>query len=106
MPKSQTYNFYIVNDGIDKQISMLKSPNTNRRRISATAPLLQEGRLRDRKTSESYSHAVPHAAPQQRVVHTSPEEMEITQLAKSMSALRFVPASVSKSQRRTGGKPD
>jgi hypothetical protein len=98
----KTYNFYIVNDGIDKQISMLRSPNTHRRRISATASSLQEGRLRNRKTSESHSHEVSHAVSKQSVGHVSPEEMEITQLEKSMSALRFVPASVSKSQRRTG----
>ncbi|GFF87585.1 C2H2 type zinc finger domain protein, partial [Aspergillus lentulus] len=102
IPKSQTYNFYVVNDGIDKQISMLRSPNTHRRRISATALSLQEGRLRNRKTCESHSHAVSHAVSKQSVGHVNPEEMEIIQLEKSMSALRFVPASVSKSLRRTG----
>jgi hypothetical protein len=102
----KTYNFYIVNDGIDKQISMLRSPNTHRRRISATAPSLQEGRLRNRKTSESHSPAVSHAVSKQSVRHVSREEMEITQLEESLSALRFVPASVSRNQRKTGSKPD
>lgn len=102
--RSQAYNFNVVNEGIDKRTSMLRSPNTHRRRISSTAPSLQEGRLRNRKTSDSHSHAVSHAVSRQSVGHVSPEETEITQLEKSISALQFVPASVRKSQRRTGSK--
>ncbi|KAK9551946.1 hypothetical protein V6Z96_000862 [Aspergillus fumigatus] len=100
----KAYNFNVVNEGIDKRTSMLRSPNTHRRRISSTAPSLQEGRLRNRKTSDSHSHAVSHAVSRQSVGHVSAEETEITQLEKSMSALQFVPASVRKSQRRTGSK--
>ncbi|KAF7630126.1 hypothetical protein AFLA_010755 [Aspergillus flavus NRRL3357] len=72
----KTYNFYIVNDGIDKQTSMLRPMNSHRRRISATPTSPQE-------------------APQLQM-----GESEIAQLERSMSALRFVPASVTRGHAR------
>ncbi|KKK13413.1 hypothetical protein AOCH_002090 [Aspergillus ochraceoroseus] len=81
----QTYNFYIVNDGVDKQTSMLRSMHTHRRRLSATPSSPQEGRLRHRQTSIS----LPVPAPEPGL-----HDAEIAELEKSMSALRFVPASV------------
>ncbi|EAW12550.1 C2H2 type zinc finger domain protein [Aspergillus clavatus NRRL 1] len=103
----RTYNFYIVKDGIDEQTSMLRSPNAQRRRISATAtaPSPQEGRLRNRRTSESYSPVISHPTSRQPVAQQTHEEPEIAQLERSMSALRFVPTSVVKSQGRTGSRP-
>ncbi|KKK27177.1 hypothetical protein ARAM_002820 [Aspergillus rambellii] len=80
-----TYNFYIVNDGVDKQTSMLRSMHTHRRRLSATPSSPQEGRLRHRQTSIS----LPVPAPEPGL-----HDAEIAELEKSMSALRFVPASV------------
>ncbi|PTU24725.1 hypothetical protein P175DRAFT_0497844 [Aspergillus ochraceoroseus IBT 24754] len=81
----KTYNFYIVNDGVDKQTSMLRSMHTHRRRLSATPSSPQEGRLRHRQTSIS----LPVPAPEPGL-----HDAEIAELEKSMSALRFVPASV------------
>ncbi|KAL1853761.1 hypothetical protein Plec18170_005153 [Paecilomyces lecythidis] len=105
-----TYNFYIVNDGIDKQNSMLRSAaNTHRRRISApTSP--QEGRLRRRKASLTYSAGAPRVEDQSQVHDraqnqsvpsssgTAAAEVEMMDLEKSMAALRFVPASVTRNR--------
>ncbi|KAL1968991.1 hypothetical protein VTN77DRAFT_825 [Rasamsonia byssochlamydoides] len=99
----RTYNFFIVNDGIDKHHSMLRSPNGQRRRVSTTQSHHREGRLRNRKTSlssstadaerrdaASYGHDDGHARTDTSSV------MDIDDLTKSMSALRFVPTSVMK----------
>ncbi|CEL09941.1 hypothetical protein ASPCAL13069 [Aspergillus calidoustus] len=88
-PKS--YNFYIVNDGIDRQTSMLRSMQTHRRRLSSTPNSPQEGRLRHRQTSISApsSHLNAPSEPEPGLPET-----EIAELERSMSALRFIPTSV------------
>ncbi|KAL3488930.1 hypothetical protein BJX62DRAFT_169223 [Aspergillus germanicus] len=93
-PKS--YNFYIVNDGIDRQTSMLRSMQTHRRRLSSTPNSPQEGRLRHRQTSISAPGSHLNAPAKSE---PGPQETEIAELEKSMSALRFVPASVAKKGR-------
>ncbi|KAB8232094.1 C2H2 type zinc finger domain protein [Aspergillus alliaceus] len=93
----KTYNFHIVNDGIDRQTSMLRPANSHRRRISATANSPQEGRLRYRQSSISHPKPVPEQNPAPQL---QSDEVGITQLEKSMSALRFIPASVTKSHGR------
>ncbi|KAB8073550.1 C2H2 type zinc finger domain protein [Aspergillus leporis] len=93
----KTYNFYIVNDGIDKQTSMLRPANSNRRRLSANPISPQEGRLRYRESSVSH----PKPFPEQSLAPQSQRtETEIALLERSMSALRFVPASVIKNNSR------
>ncbi|KAF7596317.1 hypothetical protein BBP40_002461 [Aspergillus hancockii] len=93
----KTYNFHIVNDGIDKQVSMLRPTNFNRRRLSANPTSPQEGRLRYRQSSLAHPKPAPEqsSAPQSQTAET-----EIAQLERSMSALRFVPASVAKNKGR------
>lgn len=91
----QTYNFFIINDGIDKHSSLLRSPNGQRQRVSAPqsqSPQAQPGRLRNRRTSLSLSLS---ADPEERTDAPS-SAMDIDDLTKSMSALRFVPTSVAK----------
>ncbi|KAL2814612.1 hypothetical protein BJX63DRAFT_431266 [Aspergillus granulosus] len=101
-PKS--YNFYIVNDGIDKQTSMLRSMQTHRRRLSSTPTSPQEGRLRNRQTSISTPSPHPNR-PSEPELHrasesgSSPQETDIAALERSMSALRFVPVSVTNKSR-------
>ncbi|EAU30528.1 conserved hypothetical protein [Aspergillus terreus NIH2624] len=91
----KTYNFYIVNDGIDKQTSMLRPTHTHRRRVStATSP--QAGRLRYRQTSLSQPSPVSDAPPP--TAQQEPTDSEMAELETSMSALRFVPASVTKNK--------
>lgn len=102
---NQTYNFYIINDGIDKQTSLLRPLNGNhRRRISAASiSSAHEGRLR-RRSSVSRSNATAAATSASECLIASHDvcreelvdEMEIDDLEKSMSALRFVPTSVTK----------
>ncbi|KAJ5048573.1 Zinc finger protein [Penicillium chrysogenum] len=92
-----TYNFYIVNDGIDKQTSMLRPMNSHRRRISTSSAL--EGRLR-RRSSASQSNPPATAIPETK----SSNEMDIDELEKSMSALKFVPTSVSRNRNKVSGK--
>ncbi|KAJ5995025.1 hypothetical protein N7481_002002 [Penicillium waksmanii] len=84
----RTYNFYIINDGIDKQTSLLRPLNSNRRRLStASVSSAQEGRLRRRSS-------VSQANPPATIPQEETNDMEIDELERSMSALRFVPASV------------
>ncbi|KAJ9258485.1 hypothetical protein DTO212C5_8720 [Paecilomyces variotii] len=104
----RTYNFYIINDGIDKQNSMLRSSttNTHRRRISAAPPTSpQEGRLRRRKASLTYNNNTSGSSSAQAqdqdqvqaqptLSSSSTTEMEMMDLEESMAALRFVPVSV------------
>ncbi|OOQ89801.1 C2H2 type zinc finger domain protein [Penicillium brasilianum] len=98
----RTYNFYIVNDGIDNQTSLLRPLNkSNRRRISsASISSIQEGRLRHRN-SVSQPSAVPQSPVRSEKIS---DEMEVDSLAQSMSALRFVPASVMKNRVKVAQK--
>lgn len=97
----QSYNFYIINDGIDNQTSLLRPMNSdrNRRRIStASISSINEGRLRRRS---SVSQPMPSAAVSQtanQINATNSDDMEIDELERSMSALRFVPTSVTRNQ--------
>ncbi|PYI22209.1 hypothetical protein BO99DRAFT_34516 [Aspergillus violaceofuscus CBS 115571] len=97
----KTYNFYIVNDGIDKQTSLLRPTKTHRRRLSTTPASPQEGRLRNRPTSGSFSSANAGVQPTLATPAVS-DEMEIVELEKSMSALRFVPSSVTRNHGKVG----
>ncbi|KAJ9481446.1 hypothetical protein VN97_g12030 [Penicillium thymicola] len=87
----RSYNFYIVNDGIDAQTSMLRPLNSHRRRISTSSSL--EGRLR-RRSSASQSNPPATAIPEKKPSN----DMDIDELEKSMSALKFVPASVTRNR--------
>ncbi|KAL4957759.1 hypothetical protein BDW69DRAFT_155547 [Aspergillus filifer] len=106
-PKS--YNFYIVNDGIDKQASMLRSSGaqTHRRRLSSTPSSPKEGRLRYRQTSismevpESTSPSAAGPAPRPDI---GTADAGMADLEKSMSALRFVPVSVTRHARAQGAR--
>ncbi|KAL2865663.1 uncharacterized protein BJX67DRAFT_169727 [Aspergillus lucknowensis] len=103
----KTYNFYIVNDGIDRQTSMLRSMQTHRRRLSSAPISPQEGRLRNRQTSisvpSSFSNQNRSPEPNQTAASRS-EDTGIAELERSMSALRFVPASVT-NKGRVGNRP-
>ncbi|KAJ5672933.1 hypothetical protein N7507_002060 [Penicillium longicatenatum] len=91
----RNYNFYIINDGIDKQTSLLRPMNSDRtrRRIStASISSINEGRLR-RRSSASQTNPPPI-----KVKTPTPDDMEIDDLERSMSALRFVPSSVTRNR--------
>ncbi|KAL4928694.1 uncharacterized protein BDV17DRAFT_291326 [Aspergillus undulatus] len=103
-PKS--YNFYIVNDGIDKQASMLRLTGTqgNRRRLSSTPSSPKEGRLRYRQTSISKDSTVCNPTTRSEPgPRTDETDADMADLEKSMSALRFVPASVRRQAARKAG---
>lgn len=77
----------------------------NRRRISAASiSSAHEGRLR-RRSSVSQQNApevvAPVSANQFNPLQGPPQDMEIDELEQSMSALRFVPASVTRNRART-----
>ncbi|KAJ5104520.1 Zinc finger C2H2 [Penicillium alfredii] len=94
----RTYNFWIVNDGIDRQTSLLRPLNSHRRRLSTTSSA-QEGRLR-RRSSAAQSNPPATASQPSEPPSEASNEMDIDQLEQSMSALRFVPASVTRNQTR------
>lgn len=102
----QNYNFYIINDGIDKQTSLLRPLNkSHRRRISsASVSSIQEGRLRRRSSASQQTvpqRAEPRSSGQSE---DTANDMDIDGLAQSMSALRFVPASVMRNQGKVSQK--
>ncbi|KAJ5223600.1 Zinc finger C2H2 [Penicillium chermesinum] len=105
----RSYNFYIVNDGIDKQTSLLRSMDSDkrRRRISAASiSSIQDGGAR-RRISVS-QHSFPLAMGQSPMPQTNkddPDDMDIDGLEKSMSALRFVPASVTRNKIKAPPRP-
>lgn len=92
----QDYNFYIINDGIDKQTSLLRPLNkSHRRRISsASVSSIQEGRLRRRSSASQPTVPRKTEARSFDQSEDTANDMDIDGLAQSMSALRFVPASV------------
>ncbi|KAJ5495383.1 hypothetical protein N7539_000499 [Penicillium diatomitis] len=108
-----TYNFYIINDGIDKQTSLLRPLNkSHRRRISsASISSIQEGRLRRRSSVSQAANPTNVTSPASptspkrmeirpgpRVAEDRSIDMELDGLTRSMSALRFVPASVTRNR--------
>ncbi|PCG93150.1 Zinc finger, C2H2 [Penicillium occitanis (nom. inval.)] len=98
----RNYNFFIVNDGIDKQNSLLRNSNHgHHRRLSLQSPqqMPLEGRLRNRKTSISTTSPTTNAKAE--VAKFEPGaaggvDDEVDVLTSSLSALRFVPTSVTK----------
>ncbi|BCR85049.1 uncharacterized protein ACHE_20507S [Aspergillus chevalieri] len=107
-PKS--YNFSIVNDGIDKQTSLLQPMNSsNRRRLSSAPTSPKEGRLRNRQTSISQQGSQPvpispTGGASQTQNKKDLDNMDIADLEKSMSALRFVPTSVTRNRTKPGSR--
>ncbi|KAG0155768.1 hypothetical protein PDIDSM_2941 [Penicillium digitatum] len=96
-----SYNFYIVNDGIDAQTSMLRPVNSHRRRISTSSAL--EGRLR-RRSSVSQSNPPAAAILEKKSPSEMDMDLKIDELEKSMSALKFVPTSVTRNRNKVRGK--
>ncbi|CRG87106.1 hypothetical protein PISL3812_04121 [Talaromyces islandicus] len=94
------YNFFIVNDGVDKQTSLLRLSNGPPRR-SQTSQSPQEGRLRNRETSFSLPEILPgnNIKSANNAVEKNKKQGnsdQIDALVSSMSALDFVPASVTR----------
>ncbi|EEA28906.1 hypothetical protein EYB25_000182 [Talaromyces marneffei] len=91
----RNYNFFIINDGIDKQNSLLRTTNHgHHRRLSLQSP--QEGRLRYRKTSISSTSPANAKEEVEDIELGAAGDDEVDVLTSSLSALRFVPASVTK----------
>ncbi|KAL1995292.1 hypothetical protein VTN49DRAFT_1479 [Thermomyces lanuginosus] len=89
----RTYNFFIVNDGIDAHSSLLRSsPQKDRNRRISAPRSPQEGRLRNRRTSVS---STPKENTSQESTVNGNLDVEES-LSASLSALRFVPVSVQK----------
>ena len=106
----QDYDFYIVNDGIDRRRSMLRS-GRHRRRSSAAVVQVEEARRRDvaagqieeskekRKLEEGdEDDDMDESAPQpQKIVAGKADagtEKSMDDLVSGMSALKFIPPSV------------
>ena len=95
----RTYNFRIIDQGIDKATSMLKEGQ--RRRISTSTDTTQS--IGHRRRTSSLAGAQQQPVKTERLSsNTSPSEdpaeVDIDELGRSMSALRFVPASVTRRQ--------
>jgi hypothetical protein len=106
------YDFYVVNDGIDRRSSMLRS-GRHRRKSSATQQTSNtEERTRHRSptletTTEMQGTSEEKEAPHEEIPEgskvltpgSSQGDADMEDLAGAMSALRFVPTSV-----RFGGR--
>ena len=101
------YDFYVVNDGIDRRSSMLRS-GRHRRRSSATQQIANiEEKARHRSstletTTEMQDTADGKEVPEEESLQerkaltpeSSQEDTNIEGLTSAMSALKFVPPSV------------
>ncbi len=96
------YDFYVVNQGIDRRSSMLRSW-THRRRSSAAQHVIQvEGRHRRRSSTLGSVSAekVSSDTGEEKEAETPPthssseEDIDMNGLSGAMSALKFVPPSI------------
>jgi len=101
------YDFFVVNDGIDRRSSMLRT-GRHRRRSSAAQHMTEiEGRTRRRnstrdtiatnETNEADAAAEGQDSSEMSSIMTPPssrEEADMDGLSGAMSALKFVPSSV------------
>ena len=100
------YDFYVVNDGIDRRSSMLRSGRHTSRSSAARHATGIEVRARQRSSNlETVNAAKEHACPGDEETGTSEEESfanassssmasNVDGLASAMSALTFIPPSV------------
>lgn len=100
------YDFYVVNDGIDRRSSMLRS-GRHRRKSSATKHANTEERARQRSstletttevqgTGEGKGAALEESPEGSKLLipGSSQDDADVEGLAGAMSALKFVPQSV------------
>jgi hypothetical protein len=95
----KNYNFRIIDKGIDKATSMLKEGQ--RRRISTSTDMTQSVGHRRRTSSLAGAQQQPSkvdGVPSDISLEKKTAEVDIDDLDRSMSALRFVPASVTRRQ--------
>ena len=102
----RVYNFRVITSGVDKSISMLRE-STNRRRVS-TSSFPADAVTRHRRKSSQHipndlntaqkEKASTKAEKAQATEHSEMHSDPVNDLAQSMSALRFVPPSVSRKQ--------
>ncbi|KAJ5042996.1 uncharacterized protein L3040_004385 [Drepanopeziza brunnea f. sp. 'multigermtubi'] len=95
------YDFYVVNDGIDRRSSMLRS-GKNRRRSSTAQHLMEiEERNRRRSSTLRSTEETDGSGPERKETSEMPlsppsskENTDMDCLSGAMSALKFVPPSV------------
>lgn len=104
----RNYDFFVVNDGIDKRTSMLRHTRGHGRRSSAATRGLQREQqakwnsFAEKEHSASLSGTgIPQRAPTESETQTEsnklgsrPVQDDVADLTTTMSALKFVPASV------------
>ncbi|KAF2843812.1 hypothetical protein M501DRAFT_967613 [Patellaria atrata CBS 101060] len=90
----RNYDFFIVNDGLDKRNSMLRP--TNRRRSSAAAKSAMIERRRSNAVVGNDSTFVTGESTSDQCVvcESTTVDADMNDITKSMSSLRFVPPSV------------
>lgn len=105
-PKS--YNFRVINSGIDKRTSMLTEPKPQRRRVSTTGTPADRvtrhrrasSQLLESSAEKGYDNSTSSETYPKTVVSRSPAlpsttmNDQVDDLTKTMSALQFVPSSV------------
>lgn len=101
------YDFYVVNDGIDRRSSMLRSGKHRRRSSAAHHKMEIEERKRHNSTLDTGNNSNVNAeggnmeekdenpaTPKSESSPTSTKDVDMDSLSGAMSALKFVPPSV------------
>jgi hypothetical protein len=95
------YDFYVVNDGIDRRSSMLRS-GKHRRRSSAAQHMTEIQERRRRSSTLEAGPSAQHESGKTEIIEEEapeaatggPKDVDIEVLSGAMSALKFVPPSV------------
>ncbi|KAK0123575.1 hypothetical protein ONS96_010554 [Cadophora gregata f. sp. sojae] len=96
------YDFYVVNDGIDRRSSMLRSGNQRRRSSAAQQHMSESGKRDDRRSSGVGATSPENGAgdemkeAEMELVESraDSEDTDMDGLSGAMSSLRFIPPSV------------
>lgn len=94
------YDFYVVNDGIDRRTSMLRS-GKHRRRSSAAQHMSEIGERRRRNSTLEAGPCEEQDGGETETMKEDPEaispateDVDMDMLSGAMSSLKFVPSSV------------
>lgn len=105
------YDFFVVNDGIDRRSSMLRSGKHRRRNSVAQHSIRFEDRERRRSSTLGSTERSDGDVAEEREtpeVHLTPphskEDVDVDDLTGAMSALKFVPLSVRFGRSRGRGR--
>ncbi|GAB7353218.1 hypothetical protein MBLNU459_g3738t1 [Dothideomycetes sp. NU459] len=104
------YDFFIVNDGLDQRMSMLRpdSAPKSRKAVLSRGPRMPSTHSeatgpKDDGSSVPFSPDESIKGAQDHIYHSTDQDMDLDGVTDSIAALKFVPSSISFGQRRQRG---